>query len=35
LTGPELAVAGRWTIRVDALINDFEKAIFETEILVK
>jgi len=35
LTGPELAVAGRWTIRIDALINDFEKAIFETEILVK
>jgi copper transport protein len=33
--GPELAVAGRWTIRIDALIDDFEKAIFETEIPVK
>lgn len=33
--GPELAVAGRWTIRIDALIDDFTKAIFETEIDVK
>ena len=32
--GPELAIAGRWTIRIEVLINDFEKAIFETEITV-
>ena len=35
LTGPELTVGGSWTVRVDALINDFEKSFFETEILVK
>ncbi len=34
-SGPELAVAGRWSIRIDALIDDFQKAIFETEILIK
>jgi copper transport protein len=34
-SGPELAVTGHWTIRIDALIDDFQKAIFETEILVK
>jgi len=33
--GPELAVAGRWSVRIDALIDDFQKAIFETEILIK
>ena len=35
LTGPELTVGGSWTVRVHALINDFEKSFFETEILVK
>jgi copper transport protein len=34
-SGPELAVAGRWTVRIDALIDDFQKAMFETEIVVK
>jgi copper transport protein len=33
--GPELAVGGHWTIRIDALISDFEKSIFETAILIK
>jgi copper transport protein len=34
-SGPELTLAGPWTVRIDALIDDFAKAIFETEILVK
>jgi copper transport protein len=34
-TGPELSIAGTWTIRIDALISDFEKSVFETEIIVK
>lgn len=33
--GPELAVAGRWSLRLDLLINDFEKAILETEIAIR
>jgi copper transport protein len=33
--GPELALAGRWTLRLDLLISDFEKAIFETEIAIR
>jgi hypothetical protein len=33
--GPELAVAGRWKFRVDALITDFEKAVFEADLDVK
>jgi copper transport protein len=28
----ELAVAGRWQLRIDALISDFEKAIFRGEV---
>ncbi len=32
--GPELALAGRWTLRLDLLIDDFEKAILETEIAI-
>ena len=35
LEGPELAVAGTWTVRLDVLIDDFEKAIFETAIPVR
>lgn len=35
LEGPELAVAGTWTVRLDVLIDDFEKAIFETEIPIR
>lgn len=35
LEGPELAVAGTWTLRLDVLIDDFEKAIFETEIPIR
>ena len=34
-SGPELAVAGRWTVRIDVLIDDFEQAVFETEIEIK
>jgi copper transport protein len=33
--GPEFALAGRWTLRLDLLINDFEKAILETEIAIR
>ncbi len=35
LEGPELAVPGTWTIRLDVLIDDFEKAIFETAIPIR
>jgi copper transport protein len=35
LAGSELAIAGRWTIRVEALVTDFEKAAFEAELDVK
>jgi copper transport protein len=30
-----MSVAGNWQIRVDVLVNDFEKAIFTTEIAVR
>lgn len=33
--GPELALAGIWTLRLDLLVNDFEKAILETEITIR
>jgi len=35
LEGPELAVSGRWRVRIDVLITDFDKAIFETEIPIQ
>lgn len=35
LEGPELAVSGAWTIRLDVLVTDFDKATFETEIPVR
>jgi len=35
LEGPELAVPGAWTIRLDVLVTDFDKASFETEIPVR
>ena len=35
LEGPELAVPGTWTLRLDVLIDDFEKAIFETAIPIR
>ena len=35
LDGPELAVPGTWTIRLDVLVTDFDKASFETEIPVR
>ena len=35
LEGPELAIAGTWTVRVDVLIDDFEKAIFETAVPIR
>ncbi|MDN5870070.1 MAG: CopD family protein [Nitrococcus sp.] len=34
-TGPELSLRGRWTLRVEALISDFEKAIFEAEVPIR
>jgi copper transport protein len=33
--GPELTLAGPWQLRLDVLVNDFEKSIFETEIAVR
>ncbi len=33
--GPDLAIAGRWVVRIEALIGDFEKSFFETEISVE
>ncbi len=35
LEGPELAVAGDWTIRLDVLVTDFDKATFEAEIPIR
>lgn len=34
LSGSDFVVSGRWSVRVDALISDFEKAIFEAELTV-
>jgi copper transport protein len=31
----ELAVAGRWQLRIDALVTDFEKAIFRAEVEIR
>jgi copper transport protein len=33
--GPELATAGAWRLRIDALITDFDKVSFETRIEVR
>jgi copper transport protein len=33
--GPELAVAGTWTIRVDALVTDFDKVVFTTSLTIR
>jgi copper transport protein len=30
--GPELALAGTWTLQVDALIDDFDKAMFDVQL---
>jgi copper transport protein len=35
LAGPELALAGTWRVRVEALISDFEKATFETRVSIR
>jgi copper transport protein len=35
LSGPELALAGTWSMRVEALVNDFEKATFETRVRIR
>ena len=35
LEGPELAVPGTWTIRLEVLVTDFDKASFEAEIPVR
>lgn len=34
-TGPELSISGRWTLRVEALISDFKKAIFEAKVPIR
>jgi copper transport protein len=31
----DLPTFGRWSIRVDALISDFEKVIFTTEVPIR
>lgn len=31
----DLPFAGAWTVRVEALISDFEKTTFETEIVLR
>lgn len=33
--GVELPLAGAWSVRVDALVSDFEKALFRAEVVVK
>ncbi len=33
--GPEMSVAGRWIVRIEVLVTDFEKASFENELTVK
>jgi copper transport protein len=33
--GPELAVAGTWTIRIEALVTDFDKAVFVTSLPIR
>jgi copper transport protein len=35
LTGPELALAGTWAVRVEALISDFEKVTFDTRLAIR
>lgn len=31
----DLPLAGAWSVRIDALVSDFEKAVFETEIALR
>jgi copper transport protein len=33
--GPEFAVAGGWTVRIDALIGDFDKAVFTATLPIR
>jgi len=33
--GPEMSLAGDWTIRVDALVSDFEQLTFEVEVPIR
>ncbi|MBP2295895.1 copper resistance CopC/CopD family protein [Azospirillum rugosum] len=33
--GVELPLAGEWAVRVDALVSDFEKALYRTEVTVR
>ena len=35
LAGPELALPGTWALRGEVLIDDFEKAIFATRVVVR
>jgi copper transport protein len=35
IAGLLLVPAGRWSVRIDVLVNDFEKAILETQILLR
>lgn len=34
-TGPELAVAGEWTVRVEVLVNDFERVTYSVPIPIQ
>jgi copper transport protein len=35
LSDADLPVAGRWSLRLDVLVGDFEKAVFQTEVPVR
>jgi hypothetical protein len=35
LDGPELLVPGLWTLTLDVLVDDFDRAFFDTEIQVR
>jgi copper transport protein len=35
LTGPEISVAGDWTVRIEALISDFEKITVDLEVPIR
>ncbi len=35
LSGPEFAFPGDWTVRIEVLVTDFEKAVFTTTVVVR
>jgi copper transport protein len=35
LTGPELAVPGEWTVKIDLLISDFDRVTYTAPIPVR